>query len=83
MSEQERLLKQLGEILSRISRPHPVDDELPLDVRSRLWQLGFPCNELTTREELISRLWARKRMLLAAMQPPPWGGPGLTPPSAA
>jgi hypothetical protein len=82
MSEHERLLTQLGEMLSKIARPYPVDDELPLEVRSGLCQLGFPCNEMTTREELISRLWARKRMLLAAM-PPPWGGPGVTPPTAA
>jgi hypothetical protein len=83
MSEHERMLTRLGEMLSQIARPHGVDeDELPLEVRSGLCQLGFPCNELTTREELITRLWARKRMLMAAMQPH-WGGPGITPPSAA
>lgn len=82
MSEHERLLARLGEMLSQIARPHGVDDDLPLEVRSGLCQMGFPCNELTTREELISRLWARKRILMAAMQPQ-WGGPGFTPPSAA
>ena len=82
MSEQERLLSQLGEILSQIARPHAVDDELPPDLRSGLCQLGFPCTDVTTREELISKLWARKRTLEAAMRPR-WGGPGVTPPSAA
>jgi hypothetical protein len=83
MSEHERTLARLGEMLSQIARPYGVDDlELPLEVRSGLCQLGFPCSELTTREELITRLWARKRMLMAAMQPR-WGGPGVTPPSAA
>jgi len=82
MSEHETTLAQLGEVLSRIARPHRADDELPLEVRANLCQLGFPCGELTTREELIARLWARKRSLLTAMQPE-WGGPGITPPTAA
>jgi hypothetical protein len=82
MSEHERMLDRLGHMLSQIARPHAVDDDLPLEIRSGLCQLGFPCNELTTREELITRLWARKRMLMAAMQPR-WGGPGITPPTAA
>jgi len=76
------MLVLLGEALSKIARPHRADDELPLEVRANLWQLGFPCNELTTREELIARLWARKRSLVTAVQPE-WGGPGITPPSAA
>jgi len=67
MSEHERMLVQLGEMLSKIARP---------------CQLGFPCNELTSREELIARLWARKRTLQTAIQPE-WGGPGVTPPTAA
>lgn len=82
MSEQERLLAQLGELLSKIARPYRADDDLPSDVRSRLSQMGFACSELTTREELIARLWARKRSLLTAMSPE-WGGPRLTPPTAA
>jgi len=82
MSERERMLALLGEVLSKIARPHCADDELPLEVMANLFQLGFPCNELTTREELIARLWARKRSLVTAVQPE-WGGPGITPPSAA
>jgi hypothetical protein len=82
MSEHERMLARLGEMLSQLARPHAVEDELSLEVRSGLCQLGFLCSELTTREELITRLWARKRLLMAAMQPQ-WGGPGVTPPSAA
>lgn len=82
MGEHERMLAQLGEMLAKIARPHRADDDLPLEVKVNLRQLGFPCSELTTREELITRLWARKRSLLTAMQPE-WGGPGITPPSAA
>jgi len=65
-----------------VAHPHRCDDVLPVDVRAALWQLGFPCNELTPREEIISRLWAKKRTLLSSMQPG-WGGPGITPPAAA
>jgi hypothetical protein len=82
MSEHERMLVQLGEILSRLARPYRAEDELPVDVRPVLCQLGFPCSELTSRQELIARLWAKKRSLLTAMQPD-WGGPGITPPTAA
>lgn len=82
MTERERQLDQLGEMLSKIARPYSADADLPLEVRSGLSQLGLPCNELTTREEMIARLWARKRMLMAAMQPQS-GGPGITPPNAA
>ena len=82
MSEHERMLAQLGEMLSKVARPHRADDELPLEVRANLCRLGLPCSEHTTREELITWLWARKRSLLTAIQPE-WGGPGITPPSAA
>jgi hypothetical protein len=51
-------------------------------VRASLWQLGLACGDRTTREELVARLWARKRSLLSAMQAG-WGGPGVTPPTAA
>jgi hypothetical protein len=83
MSDQERMLAELGEVLSKIARPHHADDVLPFEVRAYLCQLGFPCSELTTREEVIARLWARKRSLLSAIQPEWGGGPGITPPSAA
>lgn len=76
------MLHQLGRVLAAIARPHGCDEMLPEDVRTSLWQLGFPCNELTPREELIARLWARKRRLMTAIQPG-WGGPGVTPPTAA
>jgi hypothetical protein len=82
MSEHELMLVHLGDVLSKVARPYPCDDVLPVDVRAALWQLGLPCNELTPREELVARLWAKKRSLLTAMQPK-WGGPGATPPSAA
>jgi hypothetical protein len=77
------MLVQVGDILSKVARPYRSDDDvLPVDVRAALWQLGLPCNELTSREELVTRLWAKKRSLLTAMQPE-WGGPGVTPPAAA
>jgi hypothetical protein len=82
MSEHEKMVFRLGEVLSQIARPYGLDQALPADVRSSLWQLGFPCNELTPREELIARLWARKRSLQMLLQPQ-WGGPGATPPAAA
>jgi hypothetical protein len=82
MSEHERMLVTLGRVLERIARPHPPEESLPSDVQASLWRLGFPCDELTPREELIPRLWERKRSLLAGFGPE-WGGPHLTPPSAA
>jgi len=82
MSEHELMLVQVGDVLSRLARPYRCEDVLPVDVRAALWQLGFPCNELTSREEVIARLWAKKRSLLSAIRPG-WGGPGVTPPAAA
>jgi len=82
MSEHELLLVQLGDVLSKVARPHRCDDQLPPDVRQTLSQLGFHCTELTSREELIAGLWARKRSVLTTMQPG-WGGPTVTPPAAA
>jgi hypothetical protein len=81
MTDHERTLARLAEVLSQVARPHGVEDDLPPEIRSSLWQLGFPCTELTSREELIARLWARKRILMAAMQPQWGGGPGA--PTAA
>lgn len=82
MGEHERMLIRLGQVMEQIARPHGCEETLPAEVRTSLWQLGFPCNELTPREDLIPRLWARKRSLMSAIGPE-WGGPGLTPPSAA
>jgi hypothetical protein len=82
MSEQEEQLHQLGDVLAKIARPYSVDEALPSEIRNSLWQLGFPCHDLTPREELIARLWARKRSL-QMMVVPTWGGPGMTPPTAA
>jgi hypothetical protein len=82
MSEHELMLVQVGDVLAKVARPYPCDDVLPVDVRAALWQLGFPVDELTSREEIITRLWAKKRTLLSAMQPG-WGGPTVTPPAAA
>ncbi len=82
MSDREWTLIRLGQQLSRLARPHPCDETLPDDVREALWQLGVPCNARTAREELVARLWARKRSLLAAAKAG-WSGPGITPPSAA
>lgn len=81
MSEHERMLIRLGDLLSKVARPYRWGDALPVDVRTGLWQVGVPYNELTTREELVAGLWARKRVLLSAKHPG-WGGPGA-PPGAA
>lgn len=82
MSEDERTLVMLGEALAKVARPHDCDDVIPVEVRTALWSLGVPCTDLTPRQELVARLWARKRNLLTAIQGH-WGGPTLTPPSAA
>jgi hypothetical protein len=82
MSEHELLLVQVGDVLSKVARPYSCDDVLPVDVRAALWQLGFQCNDETPREEVIARLWAKKRSLLSTMHPG-WDGPGVTPPAAA
>jgi hypothetical protein len=82
MSEHERMLVTLGRLLEQIARPHTPQEELPVHIRTSLWQLGFQCSERTTREELIPRLWARKRSLLSTVGPE-WGGPGPSPLSAA
>ncbi len=83
MSERERLLFRLGRILDQVARPHRFDEAVPVEVHAGLWQVGVPCDELTTREELVARLWARKRSLLTSLQPGWGGGPGVTPPTAA
>ena len=80
MSERERTLKLLTNVLNQVARPYLCDEAIPVDVRAALWQLGVPCSELTPRDVLVSRLWARKRNLMAVHQPS-WGGP--TAPSAA
>jgi hypothetical protein len=82
MSDHDEALYRVGQMLAQIARPYRVDESLPIGVRTNLWQLGFACNEMTPREELIARLWARKRSLQIMVQPL-WGGPGATPPSAA
>jgi hypothetical protein len=82
MSEHEELLVQLGDVLAKVARPYGVGEALPNELRTSLWQLGFPCQDFTPREELIAQLWARKRSL-QMMVIPSWGGPGSTPPSAA
>ena len=82
MGEHETMLIRVGRLLDQLARPHRCEESLPVEVQSMLWQLGCPCSDFTTREELIPRLWARKRSLLSAGGPG-WGGPGLTPPSAA
>lgn len=82
MSEQDLMLVQLGQALNRVARPHQCDEALPGELQTRLWRLGVPCDELTPREQLVARMWARKRRLSLADQPS-WGGPGATPPNAA
>ena len=83
MSEHERLLARLGKILDQVARPHGCDEAVPVEVHASLRQVGVPCDELTTREELIARLWACKRSLMTLTQPGWGGGPRFTPPTAA
>lgn len=82
MSEQELMLIQVRQVLSRVARPHRCDEAIPVDVQARLWQLGLDCDEATPREDLVARLWARKRTLQVNFSPT-WGGPGPTTPAAA
>jgi hypothetical protein len=82
MSEQELMLIQVGQVLSRVARPHRCDETIPIDVQAHLWQLGLPCDEATSREDVIARLWARKRTL-QVNHVPTWNSPGPTPPAAA
>lgn len=63
------MLDRLGRLLEQVARPHRCDDVLPAEIRVSLWQEGIPCTELTPREELIPRLWARKRSLLDSWPP--------------
>jgi len=80
MGERERMLVLLGDLLGKIARPYRAGDELPVEVRDKLWRIGLPCGEQTSRQELIARLWARKRSLMAPMQQ---DRGGQTPPNAA
>ncbi|HUZ86063.1 MAG TPA: hypothetical protein VNF26_03850 [Candidatus Baltobacterales bacterium] len=82
MSEQELMLIQVGQVISRVARPHRCDEAIPVEVQANLRQLGLPCDEATSREDLIVRLWARKRTLQVTLEST-WGGPGATPPAAA
>jgi hypothetical protein len=72
MGEGERTLVELGDLLSRVARPHRCDDALGAEVQVSLWKLGLPYSINTTRQDLVAQIWARKRSVLAE-----------TPPSAA
>ena len=82
MSEHDLMLVEVGQVLNRVARPHCYDAPLPADVQASAWRLGLACDEQTPREDLVARLWARKRSLSVATQPT-WDGPLTTPPNAA
>jgi hypothetical protein len=82
MSEHELMLVEVGQVLNQVARPHLCDAPLPADIQASVCRLGLPCDERTPREDLVARLWARKRSLSMANQPT-WDGPGTTPPNAA
>lgn len=82
MSGRELMLVQVGEALAQVARPYRLDESLPGGLHASLRRLGVACSERTTREELVSLLWARKRSLSLGAQPI-WNGPGATPPNAA
>lgn len=81
MSEQELMLLQVGQVIERIARPHRCDESIPVELQSNLLQLGFSCDGGTSREALITSLWARKRSLLLDVNRF-WSGPTSTPPAA-
>jgi hypothetical protein len=81
MGGQDHLLEQrLTAALDLVARPYSRDEALTLEAQARLWQLGVPCSELTPRDEVVSRLWARKRSLSPGRFGP---GPSAAPPTAA
>jgi len=82
MSEQELMLVRVGQALQAVARPYSCDAPLPGHVQASLWRLGVACDELTPREQVIALLWARKRSLSSAVQPP-WRDPEPTPAPAA
>jgi hypothetical protein len=82
MSEQELMLVQVGQVLHEVARPYSCEAPLPGHVQASLWRLGVPCDELTPRQHVVALLWARKRSLSSAVQPP-WRGPEPTPAPAA
>ena len=51
------------EALAQITRPHRFNEELTLELRQCLRQLGVPCDEFTPRADLIAQIWAKKRGL--------------------
>jgi hypothetical protein len=77
MGVQYQLLEhRLAAALEQAARPYGCDEGLTLEVQTGLWRLGVPCSELTPREELVVRLWARKRSLsavgdISGAAPPP------------
>jgi hypothetical protein len=81
MAGHDHLLEQrLTAALNLVARPYSCGEALALEVQARLWQLGVPCSELTPRDEVVSRLWAKKR----GVSPGRFGpGPSAAPPAAA
>jgi hypothetical protein len=81
MGGQDHQLEQrLTAALDLVARPHSCHEALTLEVQAGLWQLGVPCSELTPRDEVVSRLWAKKR----SVSPGRFGhGPSAAPPTAA
>jgi len=49
--------------LAQITRPDPFGEALTLELRQCLCQLGVPCDEFTSRADLIAQIWVKKRRL--------------------
>ena len=54
----------LDRVLEQLTRPSMPGAGLPAAVRQELHQLGLMFGRTTRREELIARVWGRKRPLL-------------------
>ena len=57
-------LSALDRMLGLLSRPVRAGDGLPAGVRDELRELGLRAGRSPRREELIERVWQRKRPLL-------------------
>jgi hypothetical protein len=54
----------LDTLLAQLARPSLAGAPLPASVHDQLRSLGVPAGLAPSREELISRLWGRKRPLM-------------------
>jgi hypothetical protein len=58
----------MDRVLAQLTRPSVPGAGLPPAVRQDLHQLGLSFRRTPRREELIARVWGRKRPLLAQLE---------------